>query len=244
MTRCDLHTHTTFCDGKDTPEAMVQEAIRKDMTCIGFSGHSYTFFDESYCMSPSGTYAYRREIQRLKNLYGSRIDILCGVEQDFYSTAPTDGFDYIIGSVHYLKIGDHYIPVDESPDILKAAAKNYYDGDIYLLTEDYFNTVAQVVTKTGANIIGHFDLISKFNDREPLFDENHPRYEAAWKKALDILLPFQVPFEINTGAISRGYKAQPYPAPNMIDYIHARGGKTILTSDSHRKETLCFAFDR
>lgn len=244
MTRRDLHTHTTFCDGKDTPEAMVQEAIRKNMTCIGFSGHSYTFFDESYCMSQSGTEAYQREIRRLKSVYGNRIQILCGLEQDFYSTASTDGFDYIIGSVHYLKAGEHYIPVDESPEILKSAAKNYYGGDIYLLVEDYFSTVAQVVTKTGASIIGHFDLITKFNDQEPLFDESHPRYEAAWKKALDTLLLLQVPFEINTGAISRGYKALPYPAPRILGYIRDRGGKTIMTSDSHQKETLCFAFDQ
>ena len=111
----DLHTHTTFCDGTDTPEDMVLSALEKGMDCLGFSGHSYTFFDESYCMSPLGTAAYQGEILRLRREYGSRLRILCGVEQDYWSAETTAGYDYVIGSVHYLKLGDGYLPVDEDP---------------------------------------------------------------------------------------------------------------------------------
>ncbi|MBO5371040.1 MAG: PHP domain-containing protein, partial [Clostridia bacterium] len=37
----DLHTHTTYCDGKDSPEDMVKTAIEKGLRVIGFSGHIY-----------------------------------------------------------------------------------------------------------------------------------------------------------------------------------------------------------
>ena len=30
----------------------------------------------------------------------------------------------------------------------------------------------------------------------------------------------------------------------MIDYILSRGGRLILNSDSHRPDTLCYAFER
>ena len=66
MILADFHTHTTYCDGKNTPEEMVRAAIAKGMTKIGFSGHSHTAFDESYCMSTEGTEAYRQEIAALK----------------------------------------------------------------------------------------------------------------------------------------------------------------------------------
>ena len=46
----DFHVHTTFCDGINTPEEIVISAISRGMDKIGFSGHSYTFFDEEYCM--------------------------------------------------------------------------------------------------------------------------------------------------------------------------------------------------
>ena len=39
----NLHTHSTFCDGIHTPEQMVQFALQKGFTSLGFSGHSYLY---------------------------------------------------------------------------------------------------------------------------------------------------------------------------------------------------------
>ena len=49
--------------------------------------------------------------------------------------------------------------------------------------------------------------------------------------------------EMNTGAISRGYRKIPYPAPFLLREIKERGGRMILSSDSHDKSTLTFYFD-
>ena len=187
----DLHVHTTYCDGINTPEEMVLTAIQKGMECLGFSAHSYTFFDESYCMKMADD--YKHEIARLKEKYKDKIKILCGVEQDFYSEEPTDGYDYVIGSVHYIKIGKNYIPIDESAQILIDAANKYFGGDFYKLADTYYKTVAQI---KNADIIGHFDLITKFNEGFCLFDENDERYEKSYKETLDILLRQDVYFEI------------------------------------------------
>ena len=53
MIREDFHVHTVFSDGKDTPEDMVLSAIERGMTAIGFSDHSTTPCDQSYCMAHS-----------------------------------------------------------------------------------------------------------------------------------------------------------------------------------------------
>ena len=243
MELCDKHVHTIFSDGKNTPEEVVLEAIARGMDTIGFSDHAYTAFDESWCMKKGDIPLYRASIAELRARYAGRIKILCGIEQDFYSEEPTEGYDYVIGSVHYLRTGEEYIPVDESPEILRAAAKKHFGGDIYALIEEYYRTVARVVEKTGADIIGHFDLISKFNEDGALFDEANPRYLAAAQKAADILLKTGRPFEINTGAISRGYRTAPYPSLALRDYIRGQGGSFVLSSDSHAKETLCFKFE-
>ena len=235
----DLHVHTTYCDGINTPEEMVLAAIQKGMECLGFSAHSYTFFDESYCMKKAEE--YRHEIARLKEKYKDKIKILCGVEQDFYSEEPTDGYDYVIGSVHYIKIDKNYIPVDESPKTLIDSVNKYFGGDFYKLADTYYKTVAQI---KNADIIGHFDLITKFNEDFCLFDENDERYKKSYKEALDILLKQDVFFEINTGAISRGYKKTPYPSKNILDYIKSGGGKTILSSDAHSIYGLLFQFEK
>ena len=96
---------------------------------------------------------------------------------------------------------------------------------------------------TRCDIIGHFDLITKFIEQDPQFDVHHPRYVKAWQGAADTLLKTGRPFEINTGAISRGYRTSPYPAGEIRDYIRAHGGKLILSSDSHQKETIAFRFE-
>lgn len=241
--RADWHTHTTWCDGADTPAAMARAALERGMEGLGFSGHSYTAFDESYCMSKEGTLAYRREIAALKEEYAGRLRILCGIEQDAASGESTASYDYVIGSVHYVKPGTDYLPVDESAAAQHRAVETAYGGDWYAFAEDYFETLGGVVRRTGADIIGHFDLIAKFNERERLFDERHPRYRAAWKRAADRLLAEKRVFELNTGAVSRGYRSVPYPAPEILAYLLAHGARLILSSDSHRAGTLCYGFE-
>lgn len=243
MILSDFHTHTIFSDGKNSPEEMVQWAINSGLRAIGFSDHSYTFFDESYCISKNNIQNYINTIADLKEKYRSKIEIYCGIEQDFYSNESTAPYDYVIGSVHYVKAGDSYIPIDESIADFKAAVDTYFGGDSVSLCEEYFKTVSRVLEKTNADIIGHFDLVSKFNG-ENLFDETDERYISAWKNALDELLKYDKPFEINTGAIFRGYKNFPYPSKEMIDYIKEKGGKFVLSSDAHSVDGICFQFNR
>ena len=49
-------------------------------------------------------------------------------------------------------------------------------------------------------------------------------------------------FEINTGAISRGYRTAPYPAPFLLEAIRQKGGRVCITSDSHSADTIVHAF--
>lgn len=240
----DLHVHSVFSDGRDTPRDIVISAIEKGVKTLGFSDHSYTEFDERYCIQRDKQAEYIRTINELKNEFSDKIKILCATEQDFYSTAPTSGYDYVIGSVHYVFIDGEYIPIDETADILKQAADKYFSGDILSLCEAYFENVGKVYEKTKCDIVGHFDLITKFNEQEQLFDENDPRYIRAYQKAVDKIITDCKVFEINTGAISRGYRTTPYPSENIRRYIRQKGGKFILSSDSHQKETLCFEFDK
>ena len=240
----DLHVHSTFSDGENEPGEIVPEAIAKGVKMLGFSDHSYTEFDEIYCMPKGKQTEYRKTVNALKDAFSGRIKIYCGIEQDFYSTVPTDDYDYVIGSVHYILKDGVYIPVDETAEILKQAVKEHFAGDMMGLCEAYFENAGRVYEKTKCDIVGHFDLITKFNEQEKLFDEADPRYINAYKKAVDRVIKGCKAFEINTGAVCRGYRTTPYPSESIRDYIRQKGGRFILSSDSHQKKTLCFAFDK
>ena len=243
MTPSNYHTHTRFCDGKNAPEEIVREAIRLGCPELGFSGHSYTFFDESYCMSQAGTQEYIAVIRALQEQYGDKIKILLGIEQDYYSAMPTDEYDYVIGSVHYVKKDGCYLPVDESKEIQLENVRKFYNGDFYGFIEDYYEVVADLYRKTRCQIVGHFDLIKKFNGLYDLFDPQHPRYQAAANKALAALMSSPVVLEVNTGSIARGYLQEPYPSGDILTQWVKTKKSVIFSSDCHDTEQLLFGYD-
>ena len=238
----NYHTHTVFCDGKNTAEEMVEAALQGGAREIGFSGHSYLEDDPSWTMNPETEKLYIKEIERLKEKYKGRIDILLGIEQDFYSLPKGPSYEYSIGSVHCLYRDGHYISLDESPEKLREAVSLYYGGDPYLLAEDYYEKVSEVYDRTGCDIIGHFDLITKFNEVYPLFDTGNVRYRKAAERALERLLSSPAVFEVNYGAISRGYRTSPYPENFILSAVKSAGKPVILSSDSHSAETVLFGF--
>lgn len=240
----NFHTHTTFCDGRESAESMVLAAIEKGFIALGFSGHSYTAFDERYCMSKEGTKQYCEEIARLQEVYQDQIQLYCGVEQDFYSDESTTGFQYVIGSVHYMRTDGQYVLIDESAEICKKDIREIFGGDPYAYAKLYFETVGQVLEKTGGDIIGHFDLVTKFNEGNVLFDASNKKYLRYAFEAVDQLLPYGKPFEINTGAIYRGMRTEPYPSVEILREIYQRGGSVILSSDSHDGDSLGFRFSQ
>jgi len=240
----DLHIHTNYCDGKDSPRDMVLAAVNMGMKTLGFSGHGYTFYDESYCMTKDGTEKYRKEIAALREEFSDKIEILCGVEKDMYSEEDTSSFDYVIGSLHYILVGKEYIAIDWKPEILRDAAEKYFNGDMTDLAVYYFDSVSEVAVRTKCQIVGHIDLITKFNEKEKNIDTKSEKYISAYKRAIDRIMKDCTVFEINTGAMSRGYTTRPYPDSDIIKYIKSKGGKLILSSDAHTKEGIAYAFEK
>ena len=235
----DLHMHTTWSDGKNTPEEMIEEAIRLGLETVGISDHSS---GDPCGMTLEQSAEYRAEIAALKEKYAGQIRVLCGLERDFL-TDDFNEYDYTIGSVHWLPMPDgHRVSIDWTPEKLREGAEKYFGGDFYALAEAYYAAVARVVEVTKCDIIGHFDLVSKFIEVDPAFDVKHPRYVKAWQQAADELLKTGKPFEVNTGAMSRGYRTEPYPAKDIRDYIQAHGGKLIMSSDAHAKENITYGF--
>ncbi len=239
----DLHCHTCFCDGKNTAEEMVLAAIKRGLTIIGISEHGYTAFDSSYCLSLEKTEEYKAEIRRLKEKYSDKIEVLLGIELDALSDLDTSDYDYVIGSAHYVKIGGKHLSIDESPSDFEQICRECFGGDYYAFAEEYYRTVATLANKK-IDIVGHIDLITKFNEGNRLFDMEAPRYLAAAQSAIDSLLPLKIPFEVNTGAISRGYRTSPYPDTTLAEYVKQKGGTLILSSDAHSANNLCFSFEK
>ena len=241
--KTNFHMHTTFADGKNTVEEMILAAIDNGGEAVGFSEHGYTPIDHSWCMMPEVTDRYIENVNLYKEKYKDKIKVYCGIEADYYTVYDKTKFDYSIGSVHYVEKDGFYIPVDKSARDTDECTQRLYGGDYLALAKDYFLLVGDVLEKTGADIVGHLDVLYKFNEKDPRFDEEGKDFIKAATDAIDNLIPYGKPFEINTGAISRSYKTKPYPSAGLIDYIGAMGGKVIMSSDSHNADTVYFGLD-
>ena len=237
MTLSPFHLHCTFCDGKNTPEEMILEAIEHGCPEIGFSSHAYMAHESRWGMPRDVEEKYKTEILRLKDKYAHKIKIFMGIEYDWYSDFDISDYDYVIGSVHYIKKGDYFIPLDETAKHHKDAIKEFYGGDADALAEEYYGMVSEVYDRTGCDIVAHVDLITKFNEREEIYAETE-RYCHAALSACDKLHAKPVVFEINTGAISRGYRTTPYPAPFILDSLIELKAPLIITPDAHSKDSL------
>ena len=231
----NYHTHSTYCDGKSSLEETVRVAIERGFSALGFSGHGYTSFDVRTSMTD--TRGYISEVKRLKEVYKKQIQIYLGVEEDMLSLVNRSDFEYIIGSSHYMHVDDGYYPLDLSHDNITDCI-DLFSGDPFLMAEEYYKRFCAYLKERKPDIVGHFDLITKFDERfAPIFLGN-PEYNTVAEKYLDTVAGDNLIFEVNTGAISRGYRTTPYPAENLLYLLKKHDAGIILSSDCHNADWI------
>lgn len=228
----NLHTHTTYCDGVNTPREMADAALMKGFRALGFSGHVPTPFDASYCMTPLGVLAYKEEVRRLGEEYAGRIKIYLGVEDDACVSYPSDGLDYVIGSNHYLFVNGKYHAMDNTPEELRACVDALGSGPLGLAKE-YYRHFTEYALRRRPDIIGHFDVITKFNGTTHMFDTDSAAYRRIALEALSAIAESGAIFEVNTRCMACGFSTTPYPAPFLLKRLLELGGSVVISSDAH-----------
>ncbi|MDR1329595.1 MAG: histidinol-phosphatase, partial [Oscillospiraceae bacterium] len=245
---CELHAHTTYADGANTCEEMVLAAIAAGFETFGISEHSHVNPDAEPedrsppNLTPESTPRYLDEMRGLKEKYAGKITLFTGVEQDLLGDMPTDCFDYVIGSTHFIQKNGEYRFVDDGADGQRETADRLFGGDFLAFAEEYYKAEATVARVTKCDIVGHFDLIAKNNEGGRLFDDSRPRYRDAAIYAMEEILKTVRLFEVNTGAMYRVNRSEPYPAPWLLRELLSRGGEVILSGDAHATASVAYKF--
>lgn len=234
--KANYHTHTTFCDGRDTPAAMAAAAVAKGFSELGFSSHSEMLKDPA---------AYAAEVRRVADEFRGRLRVLCGIEADWPCPLDLSPFGYAIGSVHFAPAPDGArVCVDESPAALDAGIREHFGGSAESLVRAYFAAEREMAAAGGVAFVGHPDLVRKFNAKRPYFDEGAAWYREELERTADALAASGLAVEVNTGAISRGWLDDAYPSAEFRAMLRARGVRFVLSSDAHSADALDCAFDR
>lgn len=101
----DLHMHTTWSDGAQSIEEMIQFAEKRGYQYIAITDHS-KFLRVANGLNEQRLREQRQEIERLRKVYPN-IEILCGVEMDILPDGHLDfsedflrEMDFVIGAIH------------------------------------------------------------------------------------------------------------------------------------------------
>lgn len=242
----NIHTHTTYCDGKNTIEENILMAINKGFISIGFSGHSHFDYDIS-SMSVANTIKYLEDIKKYKEVYKDKIEVYAGIEGDYYSNLSKDtdiemGLDYRIGSVHFIEDDEgNYYPIDNSEDKF-IYALNYF-SDIKEIAKRYYNNIIKMIKTQKPDIIGHLDLIRKYNKNNKYFNV----YDKWHIDLIDnVLLAIKdynknnglMMIEINTGKVKEDNLKAYYPNDLTIKRILELDIPIIVNTDCHVADRL------
>lgn len=238
----NLHTHTTYCDGTHTPEQMVQFAREKGFDSLGFSGHSSMSYGP-YGIPGDKVDAYKQEITALKEQYGSEFPIFLGLEFDMYSEASLEGYDYVLGALHYLKLGEEKLDFDRQAATVKQLIDTHFGGDGLAFAKRYYEELTELPKYGKFDILAHFDLVIKNVEFLPFVDVTDKRYLQAAFDAMYALRPHIPLFEVNTGAMARGYRTAPYPTKELLEELKYLGYGAVISSDCHDGNKLDHGID-
>ncbi len=245
--------HTTWCDGKNTPEEMIVSAIEKGFDRLGFSSHVSLPEDSDSVITPGRELAYADEIRALAEKYRGRIEVYLGIEADYIPGITTPDRSryvhvapqYIIGSIHYVIADDGgRVPVDHTPQLLEEGIRDHFGGSAEAFIRRYFQQERDMAAKFDFDVVGHPDLVRKFNGKLSYFDESADWYLEELRLTADAFAATGKIVEVNTGGISRGWIDDAYPSPVFRALLRERGVRFILSSDAHAAAAIDCAFDR
>ncbi|MDL2255933.1 histidinol-phosphatase [Parabacteroides sp. OttesenSCG-928-G06] len=242
--KTNYHSHSTFCDGRDTAEVFLQEAIRQGFRAYGFSSHSPLPFETFWNMPAKEMPAYLEEIDRLKKKYSDRIEVYIGLEVDYLDETYNPSIDYFqqlpldyrIGSVHFIPLSDvlteeNMVCIDGPYEDYAAAVDKYFDGNIRKFVERYYQSVYCMVEAGGFDIVGHVDKIYQNGHRYPGFSLDASWYKDPFYACIELIARKGLTVEINTKNLMR--KQQLFPHIQNLVLLHEKGIPVHVNSDTH-----------
>ena len=254
MSLANYHTHSCFCDGEGDLESYVKEALSCGFDALGFTSHAPLPFYQSFVMENSKLKLYCDMINQLKAKYKGIIQIYMGLEIDYIpavigASSPQFrdlGLDYTIGSIHMMKNPENgeYLCVDESALDFQKLLQEVFKGDVEKCISNYYTLIRQMIREHNPSIIGHLDLVKKFNNNNEFFREDEKWYIDEVYQTLRVIAAAGSVLEINTGGISRGYIKSVYPSTWILKEAKRLGIPIILNSDAHSPKFIKAYFEQ
>ncbi|KAL5113858.1 hypothetical protein ACEQ8H_008278 [Pleosporales sp. CAS-2024a] len=246
------HSHSgQFCGhAQDTLEEVVQAAIAKGFHTFALTEHIprplVDFYPGEEKKHTEASlvqlfHEFYAEAQRLRGVYGDKIQILIGFESEYIRPSTLDlvqgildkyTVDFFMGSVHHT----HTIPIDFDRAMYEAARAKAGGTDERLF-EDYFDAQFEMLRALRPPVVGHFDLIRLLSDHR---DAQFQDMNRVWDKVgrnLEFVASYGGRLELNSSGLRKGL-AEPYPCLPICQMFLQLGGAFVMSDDSHGMDQI------
>lgn len=248
----DYHLHLRPDELEATPsEYFTQDNFKRyreaaqagDISELGVSEHIYRFIQAlDIWQHPLWREFARDDLDEYCRFVREDTDLRLGIEADFIPGAEdrianlleARDFDYVVGSVHFLR--DHALDMDDySVWGSGRSAEEIWRG--------YFLALGEAARSGLFDILAHPDLVKVWGparrDR-PLPEGDLRRY---YELAMDGIAESGVAIEVSTAGL-RKRAEEIYPAPAFLVMCVEAGAPIALSSDAHRPEDVGADYDR
>jgi histidinol-phosphatase (PHP family) len=171
---------------------------------------------DSYC-------AFVREQTDLR--LGIEADFVPGAEDRLANLLQARDFDYVLGSVHFVREGavdmDDYSVWDSGRSVEQIWTR-------------YFETIGESARSGLFDVLAHPDLVKVWGRERPLPEGDLRRY---YELAIDGIAESGIAVEVSTAGLRKRAK-EIYPAPAFLAMCLEAGAPVALSSDAHRPQDV------
>jgi histidinol-phosphatase (PHP family) len=162
---------------------------------------------------------------------GIECDFVPGAEDRTAALLEARGFDYVVGSVHFLgaEAVDH-----EGFDVWAG------EGDPDRVWRRYFETLAECARSGLFDILAHPDLVKVWGRSRPL-PERDPRHY--YEPAVEAIAESGIAVEVSTAGLRKPV-GELYPSRPLAGMCAEAGAAFALSSDAHLPEQVGFGYGR
>ena|SRR3989338_6715340 len=235
----DYHMHTPLCGhASGAHKEYAEHAVKIGLEEIGFSDHAplVSHEDPRITMTMKQLPQYYKMIEDVQAKFKGKLSIKMGLEADFIPGFEKEtkkiidaySYDYVIGSVHFIKNWGF-----DDPD-----TRDTWDQiDVNRVYYDYFELLRQSAKSKLFDIMGHVDLVKKFGHRATEDMSNEIKETAKVFKECGVAV------EINTAGLRKQCKEM-YPALDYLKIYCKAGVPLTFGSDAHEPGHVGADFDK
>lgn len=243
--RYNLHSHTHYCDGRNTLREMVTAAAEQGFRVWGVSPHSPVCVESPCNMSAESVGEYIDECAALREEFSDRMEVLTAMEVDYISSDFGPHIEYFqklplhyrIGSVHFVPTQEG-VPLDCDGSVERFAQylKDGFQNDLRYVVEKFFEQELTMIERGGFEILGHFDKIAGNASAIDQKLESYGWYQALVDDVIQHAADNGCIVEINTKALDSRHRF--YPAESLWPKLKKAGLPIAVNSDAHYTDRL------